>query len=197
MKGICFKEPLFHAVVEGSKTMTRRLFKPTANFSPTNLRLNEPGYQDEKDNVYFPYYKVGETVYLKEPYSYEYDDETNKWKPFYKYDGFFCYGEDGPVKYKNKLFMPESAARHFIRITSVRAERLQDISEEDCLREGVYKGKCGTESTHTMTAYYFPNDNQPHCTAREVFAMLIDKISGKGTWESNPWVWVYEFELIK
>lgn len=83
-----------------------------------------------------------------------------------------------------------------IQITSIKVERLQDISEEDCLKEGIIKGQCGSADTHFMDAYYIPNDKQPHISAQEAFSILIDKISGKGTWESNPYVWVYEFKLI-
>lgn len=53
--------------------------------------------------------------------------------------------------------------------------------------------------SHFMDAYYIPNDKQPYCTLREAFAFahLIDKVIGKGTWDANPYVWVYDFELIK
>ena len=83
----------------------------------------------------------------------------------------------------------------FIRITNVRVERLQDISDEDCLREGVIEDCPGVQ-------YSFPTEigycgQYPFETPREAFAALIDRLSGKGTWKSNPWVFVYEFELVK
>ena len=86
---------------------------------------------------------------------------------------------------------------HQIKITNIRIQRLQDISDDDCLAEGVYKGQCGSIDTHLMDAYYYRGNIQPYCTPRQAYAALIDKVSGKDTWEHNPWVFVYEFELVK
>lgn len=81
-----------------------------------------------------------------------------------------------------------------VRITGVHVERLQDISDEDCLREGVRYlpeiNKYYFERTDKDQGFYF---NSP----REDFAALIDKVSGRGTWDMNPYVVVYEFELVK
>ena len=97
----------------------------------------------------------------------------------------------------NKMFVRGDLMPHQIRITDVRVERLQDISDEDCLKEGIMKGRCGSEGTHFMDAYYIPNDIQPYCTPQEAFAHLINKVIRKDTWESNPYVFVYDFELVK
>ena len=86
---------------------------------------------------------------------------------------------------------------NIITITDIRFERLQDINDEDCIKEGVLK------SDKYAMPYGIPEKSAPngvffyYSTPREAFANLIDKIHGMGTWESNPWVWVYEFELIK
>ena len=85
---------------------------------------------------------------------------------------------------------------HQIRITNVRIERLQDISDEDCLKEGL-------EWDGVAFQYYVNYKKETRHktflgkTPREAFAGLIDKVSGKGTWERNPYVWVYDFELVK
>lgn len=151
-----------------------------------------------------PRYKVGEIVYLKEPYAllkqseivdvaYKYGypnnliDNISRWKSN-------VIPNIHEIKWKNKLFMPERAARYFIKITGVRAELLQDISEEDCLKEGIKIGRCGNEN-HWMKAFYAPGDNQPYMTARSAYEELINRINGKGTWNLNPYVWVYDFEL--
>ncbi len=210
MKGIIFTESNFNLTVQRVKTMTRRIIKS----QPDNIRSfnrvlgNTPDYElSEKpwtpepayhffmhEGKYLkPRYKVGETVYLKEPYiitgqTYEYEYlHENK-------TDIACIKRNGG--YKNKLFMPEKYARYFIKITNVRAERLQDISEEDCIKEGIKVGRCGNESKW-MKAFYVEGDNQPYITARRAYEMLINKINGKDTWQSNPWVWVYEYELIK
>ena len=100
--------------------------------------------------------------------------------------------------WENKMFVCADLMPHQIRITSVRIERLQDISDEDCLKEGIIQGKVGSADTHFMNAYYVPIMNlDPFCTPREAFAHLINKVSRKDVWSENPYVFVYDFELIK
>lgn len=210
MKGIIFTEPNFHLTVQGIKKQTRRIVQVPKGAVGVQVQtraidgafwgcyaLNENertiNPKTGQEWVINPRYKVGETVYLKEPYiitgqTYEYEYlHENK-------TDIACIKRNGG--YKNKLFMPEIAARYFIKITNVRAERLQDISEEDCINEGIKVGRCGNESKW-MKAFYMEEDNQPYITARRAYEMLINKINGKDTWQSNPWVWVYEYELIK
>ena len=98
----------------------------------------------------------------------------------------------------NKMFVKGDLMLHRIKITNIRVERLQDISDEDCMKEGVmhYDDVFGTGY---MIADPYNNNYRRHCytTPRKAFAGLIDKTCGKGTWDSNPYVFVYEFELIK
>lgn len=111
------------------------------------------------------------------------------------------YKEDGtPIQaiqsagWSNKMFVRADLMPHQIRIRGVQIERLQKISDEDCLREGVrYIPDIGMyyfDRADKDQEFYF---NSP-C---EAFAALIDKVSGKGTWDSNPFVVVYGFELVK
>ena len=91
---------------------------------------------------------------------------------------------------------------HQIRITGIRCERLQNISDEECLREGVEVSATDNRVDFPFAIsfnYYLESNEKEHryVTPREAFAFLIDEISGRGTWQSNPYVWVYEFELIK
>lgn len=94
----------------------------------------------------------------------------------------------------NKMFVCADDMPHHIKITNIRVERLQDISDDDCLREGIRKWDKG--GNPLGPSYDFVNSPHGYATPREAFAALIDKVSGKGTWESNPMVWVYEFELV-
>jgi hypothetical protein len=168
MKGILFTEPLFHKVVNGTKTQTRRVMKP------------QPIDPITKENqiLYKPRYKSGETLYLKEPYFISAYGEL-----------VYKYGNDWEnIEWKNKLFMPESYARYFIEITGVRCERLQDISDEDCMKEGILSYGGGQW-------YAIGEDGDIYSTPQAAYADLIDKINGKGTWERNQFVWVYDFKL--
>jgi hypothetical protein len=76
--------------------------------------------------------------------------------------------------------------------SGVRCERLQDISDEDCIKEGI---SAISQKYNAPFIYYngFDYDNTPSRS----YATLINKICGKGTWESNPYVWVYDFKLLK
>ncbi|MEG1585981.1 MAG: hypothetical protein RR346_03825 [Bacteroidales bacterium] len=132
----------------------------------------------------YPRYEVGEVVAVAQ--SYEVLERT----------GFAIFVSDYSEKdagWRNKMFVSPDAMPNVIRITGVRAERLQDISEKDCVREGV-------RYLSPLKMYYFECRKKDQgfyfSTAREAYSSLIDKISGKGTWESNPLVWVYDFELI-
>lgn len=220
MKGICFIEPMFHKVVKGEKTQTRRMIsiqpsdnrnwrvgttldstakEDNKNIGKNHYLLLENEYTiKESDNrCFIPKYKVGEKVYLKEPYIlYQEDYQESKLSQSgiqyaYKFGSNLSIEEitgKSDSKWNNKLFMPESAARYFIEITAVRAERLQDISDKDCLKEGIelynnYDGTYGGYSAPT--------------TPKEAYAALINSINGKGTWEKNPFVWVYDFKLVK
>ena len=101
--------------------------------------------------------------------------------------------------YNNTMFVRADLMPHQIRITDVRVERLQDISDEDCLREGIIRYTCNLYEYRGI-CYSFPGDKNKmgtYLTAREAFAALIDKVSGKGSWEKNPYVIVYVFKLVK
>ena len=102
--------------------------------------------------------------------------------------------------WSNKMFVKPDYMPHQIRITDITVERLQDISDEDCLKEGVYYDK-------EMEGYRVKNLSIPTNTQgirqfywntpRGCFATLIDKVSGKGIWKKNPFCFCYEFEIVK
>ncbi len=230
MKGICFTEPLFHKVIEGAKTQTRRMItiQPPDNRSwRIGTLMDSTAKEDKKKigknyyllfeneytikeslikNCFSPKYKVGEKVYLKEPYilyQEEYQESKTSQSGIqyaYKFGNHLSIEEitgKSDSKWKNKLFMPESAARYFIEITAVRVERLQDISDEDCMKEGIQLNPEAIPIGYPFgSKFSYNNGYYNYTTPQEAFAALIDKISGKGTWEKNPWVWVYDFELI-
>ena len=105
----------------------------------------------------------------------------------------------------NKMFTRAELMLHQIRITDVRVERLQDISDEDCLKEGVVVNEPKIKGGINM---YYPCEYLRSCakevgwgrvfhTPREAFAELINKVSRKDVWQENPYVFVYDFELVK
>ena len=198
MKGICFIEPLHDKTVKKTKTETRRIIvnqpleneiiKPFANgFFGIYHKV---GGIDNLKVTLKPRYNVGEILYLKEPYFILESKQIE-----YRYEPtFFLEGCVMPKwQWKNKLFMPASAARHFIKITAVRAERLQDISNEDCIKEGIEEEL----NIHNGKQWFtYCNGTHSFDTPREAYKALINSIDGKDTWVNNPWVWVYDYELI-
>ena len=224
MQKIMFNDKygLTQAVLEGKKTQTRRLIthpkvykgKDVAGFYVCR-RLSDGWvsevsmYDEEEASIdegqILPKYRIGEVVAVAQSYKdcgYNCKQYNNSRDYGFGYL-FGCGIDEIPMKYpingyKNKMFVKPELMPHQIRITNVRVERLQDISDEDCLAEGIIKGKVGSEDTHFMDSYYIPNKPlEPICTPREAYAELIDNVSGKGTWNKNPYVWVYDFELIK
>ena len=186
MKGICFKEQLFNAIIDGRKTMTRRIIKGTVPIG------------NWKETIKHARYKMGETVYLKEPYN----DIHSNHRILYKYND--CEpSEYGYAKgfWENERFMPEIYARHFIQITDVKLERLREISKVDCIKEGIREEWDFETPGYSNGLNYSKRKNvfldNYHETPQKAFADLIDKINGRGTWDKNPYVFVYEFKLLK
>lgn len=135
-------------------------------------------------------YKVGEVVAVAQSYGqvyHHYGLETMD---------MVVSGMKTSAGWKNKMFVKAELVPHQIRIIGIRCERLWDISDEECIKEGVYAGSQALEYP-----YYFIDTKQflicDYKSPREAFAALIDKVSGRGTWDRNPWVVVYEFELVK
>ena len=181
MKKIMFSDAfcLTQAVLAGQKTMTRRL-----------LRDNVPLGNWEETAKCLPY-KVGEVVAIAQNYKEVYPNAD-----FEMVDGNFMTESAG---WTNKMFVRADLMPRHIEFTDVKAERLQDISDEDCLREGIryYHSSDKRWSNNSGYGYHIPK-NGLHLfdTPYEAFANLFERISGKGTWESNPWVAAYEFKLI-
>lgn len=204
MQKIMFNDKygLTKAVLEGRKTQTRRviekrLMDKIQSFQEDyfNATLDCLKGKELIEAYFLNYpkklpYKVGEIVAVAQCYCAITEDlrvhqcimlaETSGWT--------------------NKMFVKAELMPHQIRITNVRIERLQDISNEDCLKEGIEKF-----DTFGEPASYIFCDSEKFavypkgwCTSpREAYAELIDKVSGKGTWESNPYVFIYDFELVR
>lgn len=214
MKKIMFSDAfcLTLAVLNGSKTMTRRKFTLTLDKEvdgklirvyPSKVFFDNGKWLfDYEGRIYnlpkenYPRYKVGEVVAIAQSY-----------KEVYPNADFEMVG-DGFMKesagWTNKMFVRADLMPHHIRITDVKMERLRDISEEDCLKEGIVFIE--SLSATGEDAYFFAvkrkvrqmydNILKFFSSPQRAYADLIDKISGRGTWKRNPWVVVYTFERV-
>ena len=196
---------LTQAVLEGTKTMTRRVVPQSLldkydawyeDFLYKQIGLEE--YLSVEEYVLnLTAYNIGEIVAIAQ--SYHTLNKSGYTAP--EWLDHVCESSAG---YENKMFVRADLMPHHIRITDVKVERLQDISDKECLREGVKRASIGfyaegvkvkdwEKEAHRETAsgclklFPFP---------REAFAELIDKVCGRGTWESNPLVVAYSFELV-
>ena len=214
MKKIMFNERfgLEQAVLSGTKTMTRRICTmalhrklengATETIEPDDMFIASDGtahFQIGRNSYRLqPAYKVGEEIAIAQKY-WDLRNCDAFYEALQKADPTFpleCIRDEAGCH--NKMFVKAQLMPHRIRIKSIKAERLQNISDEDCMREGIHEG----EFMNTWDRYYYDEwgDVPNHITfktPREAFAALIDRISGKGTWERNPWVYAYEFELVR
>lgn len=202
MKKINFNDRygLTDAVIEGRKTMMRRLVSDRLWEIWTNYddfcnsviggiarggtSVSREYYHEcdfFKDKCR---YKVGEVVAVAQCYN----DVVREFT-----DLAFVPGST------NKMFVRADLMPHQIRIIGIRCERLQDISDEDCMKEGVVDVTYFKTGGRPYELFALPGHEYEETfnTPRQAFAALIDKVSGRGTWDRNPWVVVYEFELVK
>lgn len=204
MKKIMFNDKyrLTQAVLGVRKTQTRRVMNPQPEDcspvhrwyksaywkdKPMSLVVNEDGsvYCEfcgygaklEGGSIFRLPYKVGEIVAVAQSYNSFYNDECNP--------NLFPNG----AGWTNKMYVKPELMPHRVRITAVRVERLRDISDVDCMAEGI--------NYYEQEGFSWCSTGKLFDTPREAYAALIDKVSGKGTWERNPYVFVYDFELVK
>ena len=199
---------LTQAVIEGRKTNTRRIEGGT-KFEEMARCADQIFYNEDTGLIDFMYegidifsheprYKVGEIVAVAQRYQ-DIFDYSNCVNPYAWED------DDKPSGWTNKMFTKAELMPHRIRIIGIKCERLRDISDEDCIKEGIFvneyvgkRKKCHHywfDVVFNEAAGWFARGW--YNTPREAFAMLIDKVCGRGTWGLNPWVVVYEFELVK
>lgn len=221
MKKIMFNDRygLTQAVLEGRKTQTRRIV-------PQSLIDKYEEWYDDVCCISMPSgstietlrnwllrkhtrYRVGEVVAVAQSYcsiAEELENCNNATcaehyeKNVQKSSEYISWMEH--PGFNNKMFVAPDLMLHQIRITNVRVERLQDISDEDCLKEGVVKDTCNTYFNGYTTKFSVDQygnmlSSNWFKTPREAFAHLINKVSRKDVWSENPYVFVYDFELVK
>jgi hypothetical protein len=212
---ILFSGAMVRAILDGSKTQTRRIMKcPNGHPYPDEWALHGRPVStvegwvwtyglDENDHpidygLKCPYGKHGDRLTVKEDFlvetpgdlHYETDGlRLSEWTPSMIERAVIHYRATNQIeslgKWRGPLFMPRWASRIELEIVSVRVERLQAISNEDAVAEGVHNG-----SDHPVCL--------ADClTAYARYRNLWESINGKGSWALNPWVWVVEFNRVE
>lgn len=197
MKKIMFNDKfgLTDAVLQKRKTVTRRIVTDEI-FGESSIEKNPPRIDEIQRGVNSKYikshlakYKQGEVLAIAQRYKDIVDTlkepcmtDAKCWMP-------------NSAGWNNKMFVKAEFMPHQIKILDVRVERLQDITDEDYIREGIVK-LTDKERAHSYGIVLSEDEVLwLGFTPREAFAFLIDKLSGKGTWEKNPYIFRYEFKV--
>lgn len=208
---ILFSTPMVQALIEGRKTQTRRTKRlESINENPDNFKLltsfDEPEnlstafYTRNNGNLYVQFmngsknhdikcpYEMGDVLWVRETFR-PIDQEVGSPRFEYKATEKINLTD----KWKPSLFMPKQACRTFLKIQSIRVERLQEISEKDAIAEGILF------KNHLEAGIVYENylkDNTFLFYSVKSFSSLWRSINGEKSWQQNPFVWVYEFEKI-
>lgn len=214
MKKIMFNDTfgLTAAVLNGSKTMTRRVIPPIEvewnrrgkvrlpilGFEHGVLLMDTSGILGSREkysapNKYQPKYEIGEIVAVAQSYR---DIHEMMMADFGNsiFDAFRNAYVADSKGWNNKMFVLPELMPYKIKITGIKLERLWHISDEDCLKEGIRQI---TEAFTGELVYTYTNSEITYSYAKTAFACLFEKINGRGTWKKAPWCYAYTFELVK
>ena len=174
---ILFSAPMVRALLAGTKTQTRRVVKRNAYEKSIHADQFAP------PTCACPYGQPGDRLWVRETWAkWGRDDQCGEGpsvthEPIYRADGSPWDEQD---KWRPSIHMPRAASRILLEITSVRVERLQDISEADTVAEGIPAGEVS-----------------PADAGRFAYRLLWESINGPDSWAANPWVWVLEFKRVE
>lgn len=207
---ILFQGEMVRAIIDGQKTQTRRAVKPVRGYERNNTC--RPDLAAENHAVWWhgefervgclqecPYGQPGALLWVRETWALgPYDEPHAIYRATAQMDGW----EVGPcARWSPSIHMPRWASRLTLRITDVRVERLREISEKDAVAEGLSSVRVSENDSRyvdylRLGSRYF-GDKEATCpSAVRSFATLWESINGTGSWNSNPWVWVIEFEAF-
>lgn len=198
MKPILFNTEMVKAILDGRKTVTRRVLNPTPLWEESPVpQVGHPGYwanwDDEK--IYKAPYCPGDILYVRETWC------LNNFGWHYRADwpGDNCPDMCADDKWHPSIHMPKEAARLFLRVTDVRVERLQDITELQILEEEGIKVDFPQPKPSYISLAYAETRLKPE--VKRAFSKMWDSTIKKADldkygWAANPWVWVIEFERI-
>lgn len=193
LKPILFSTPMVQANLEGRKTQTRREVKVPKGYYEIATYFNKEGHLQyiEASNetgtdivIIKPKYQVGDILWVRETWNHWGDGTGFAPKYVYRATDLIGLGHN----WKPSIFMPKEAARILLKVTNLRVERLNDILETDAIDEGIelqLKPNFYKNYLHGMLP----------CPAVKSFETLWESINGKDSWNKNPFVWVYEYEL--
>lgn len=205
---ILFSAPMVRALLDGSKTQTRRVVTAKHIGLPPGMSPSVLLDEFEGPIVGFscPYGEAGDRLWVREAFMHtpaKYEPMMSMTVPLVRaetsYRADFA-GDSTGLGWKPSIHMPRNLSRITLEVVSVRVERLQDISEDDAMAEGIHKyphqwRDC--EYPLPDIAYEAaPGSAMRHSSSVAAYRDLWEQINGLGSWEANPWVWVVEFRKV-
>lgn len=201
---ILFSGAMVRAILDGRKTQTRRVVKPQPPAGTREVGIYH--YPSDRDCFYpfdggsiiggwaqhCPYGQPGDRLWVRETWGFNPDFPGVHSQACYRADRGHEY--DG-IRWRPSIHMPRTACRLVLEVTGVRVERLQDISYEDAIAEGMFDP--GTiDSTYPLTGETGEQLGRRLSHPQRSFAILWEELNGAGAWAANHWVWVVEFRRI-
>jgi len=210
---ILFSAPMVRALREGRKTQTRRVLKPRKGVTIADLEKGAPAFGGignwmmiKREDVQSPRVAPGDREWVRESWRTE-DAAFDKIKPrdlprdtSILFDADAHWSDNKSVGRKRPgMFMPQWASRLTLLIDAVRVERLQDISYDDAIAEGVADMSKAVAAIERHADDY--DETAEQCSRRlrwpqRGFAQLWESINGAGSWTANPWVVVRTFRVV-
>jgi hypothetical protein len=210
-KPIIFNTEMVRAILDGRKTQTRRPIKPQPSSGIRTSVFVKSGIEDGHGREIKPPYQIGDTLYARETFSFLPSAECGSFcngpcSGYYKNEyGCYVYRTDygtteddsfppSMFKWHPSIHMPKEAARIRLKVTGVKPERVQEISIQDAISEGVFQNEPAFARAIMRDCH---NQNLPYAVAN--FAVLWDSIySARGYgWDENPYVWKISFERVE
>jgi hypothetical protein len=201
---ILFSTPMVNAILEGRKTQTRRVIKPQPHSD--SYSISKVPYYIELENhwnkwsitdehgetrlVNCPYGKPGDILWVRETFAPPTKTNCTEYKADWLGDELKAFF-DKDHKWKPSIHMPKDAARIWLQIIDIRVERLQDISHESAIAEGIELLPNGNYQNY-LKKIKIPS----WPTAYHSFQSLWESIHSSESWNKNPWLWVVEFKVL-
>lgn len=200
---ILFTGPMVRAILEGRKTVTRRVVKPQPDFLGSMVDPNTPFKTLDAGlhaRITCPYGEPGDRLWVREAWAADAQvdaiapSDLSQGEPIW-YSADLSVRQTGcsmisKGRVRPSIHMPRWASRILLELTAVRVERLQDISEEQALAEGVRGEPCDHARQACADIGCWGD------TAKGAFGFLWESLNGEGSWAENPWVWVVEFKRV-
>lgn len=175
---ILFSAPMVRAVLSGSKTQTRRSVRPQpVGLPPDGYRMGDVLQAPNGKPISCPYGLADGRLWVREAWRADLYDDSTQYRATHP-------SPDG-VKWKPSIHMPRLRSRITLEVIGVRVERLQDISEDDAIAEGV--------RNLSLVVEEYGIGEMRAATPSSAYMKLWESINGPGSWNANPWVWVIEF----